>query len=146
MKIFINCSTSYHSKSVRPSLIFGNFGQFCEAMRILFVRKEACVVVLSKMVEDGNSEKNSWIKSLFLFSLCTKRILVASQNWSWATDVTWTVLPMSLFLGLGTFQLCCGLWRVRKLSDFIKNILICVPKMNEGILGNFGVNYPFKNS
>ncbi len=23
--------------------------------------------------------------------------------------------------------------RVRKLSDFIKNILICVPKMNEGL-------------
>ncbi len=25
-----------------------------------------------------------------------KSILVASQNWSWATDVTWTVLPMYL--------------------------------------------------
>ncbi len=24
---------------------------------------------------------------------------------------------------------------VRKLSDFIKNILICVPKMNEGLTG-----------
>ncbi len=34
---------------------------------------------------------------------------------------------------LGTFQLCCGLCRVRELSDFIKNILICVPKMNEGL-------------
>ncbi len=25
--------------------------------------------------------------------------------------------------------------RVRKLSDFIKNILMCVPKMNEGLTG-----------
>ncbi len=33
---------------------------------------------------------------LFLFSLHTKSILVASWNWSWAADVTWTVLPMSL--------------------------------------------------
>ncbi len=36
---------------------------------------------------------------------------------------------------LGTFQLRCCLWRVRKLSDFIKNILICVLKMNEGLTG-----------
>ncbi len=41
-------------------------------------------------------EKNCWIKLLFLFSLCTNIILVASQNWSWATYITWTVLPTSL--------------------------------------------------
>ncbi|XP_067253860.1 cilia- and flagella-associated protein 298 isoform X1 [Chanodichthys erythropterus] len=29
------------------------------------------------------------------------------------------------------FQLCSCLWRDRKLSDFIKKIFICVPKMNE---------------
>ncbi len=28
-----------------------------------------------------------------------------------------------------------SLWRVRKLSEFIKNILICVLKMNEGLTG-----------
>ncbi len=39
------------------------------------------------------------------------------------------------FLDLGTFQLCCCLWSVRQLSDFIKNILICVLKMNEGLTG-----------
>ncbi len=33
-----------------------------------------------------------------------------------------------------TMYPCC-LWRVRKLSDLIKNILICVPKMNEGLTG-----------
>ncbi len=25
--------------------------------------------------------------------------------------------------------------RIRELSDFIKNILICVPEMNEGLMG-----------
>ncbi len=39
------------------------------------------------------------------------------------------------FLDSGTFQLHCCLRRVRELSDLIKNILICVPKMNEGLTG-----------
>ncbi len=42
---------------------------------------------------------------------------------------------LTTFVGLGTFQLHCSLWKVRKLSVFIKNILICVPKMNEGLTG-----------
>ncbi len=33
---------------------------------------------------------------IFVFFAQKKSILVASQNWSWATDVTWTVLPMYL--------------------------------------------------
>ncbi len=37
-------------------------------------------------------------------------------------------------LGLGTFQLRYCLCRVREFSDFNKNILICVPKMNEGLV------------
>ncbi len=43
---------------------------------------------------------------------------------------------LATFLDLGIFQLHCYLWRVRKLSDFIKNILICVPKINEGLMGS----------
>ncbi len=39
------------------------------------------------------------------------------------------------FLGLGTFLLLCCIWRVRKLQYFIKNILILVLKMNEGLRG-----------
>ncbi len=42
------------------------------------------------------------------------------------TVVTWTNNVLTTFLGLE---------RGRKLSDFIKNILICVPKMNEGLTG-----------
>ncbi len=37
------------------------------------------------------------------------------------------------FLCLGTFQLHYCLWRIRKLIDLIKNILICV--LNEGLTG-----------
>ncbi len=44
-------------------------------------------------------------------------------------------LLISHVSGLGTFQLHCCLCRDRKLSDFIKNIFICVPKMNEGLTG-----------
>ncbi len=40
-----------------------------------------------------------------------------------------------LFLDQGTFQFHCSPWRVRKLSDLIKNTLICVPKMNKGLTG-----------
>ncbi len=39
-----------------------------------------------------------------------------------------------VLLGLGTFQLHY-LSRIRNLSDLIKNILICVPKINEGLTG-----------
>ncbi len=43
-------------------------------------------------------------------------------------------------------------FQTHKLSDFIKNILICDPKRNEGLMGlewhegvNFCLNYPFKS-
>ncbi len=39
------------------------------------------------------------------------------------------------FLDLGTLQLCCCLWRDLEHSDLIKNILICVSEMNEGLTG-----------
>ncbi len=42
---------------------------------------------------------------------------------------------LTTFMGLGKFQLHCCLCRVRKLSDFIKNILICVPKMKKVLMG-----------
>ncbi len=47
---------------------------------------------------------------------------------------SFTKLKLKLkFLDLGTLQLRCCLWRLRGLSDYIKNIWICVPKMNEGL-------------
>ncbi len=38
------------------------------------------------------------------------------------------------FLGLEPVS-CIALCKVRKLLDSIKNILICVPKMNKGLTG-----------
>jgi len=40
---------------------------------------------------------------------------------------------LTVFLGLEHVR-CC-LWRVRELSDLIKNILICALKMSEGLTG-----------
>ncbi len=57
----------------------------------------ACVVVHSKRVVDSYSgERNSWIKSLFFVFFVRKCILVASKNYSWTIDVTWTILSMFL--------------------------------------------------
>ncbi len=50
------------------------------------------------------------------------------------TDITWIILIIYLS-GPWTCQLRCGLCRVRKLSDFINNILICVPKRNKRLTG-----------
>ncbi len=35
----------------------------------------------------------------------------------------------------GVLENPCCLWRVKELSDLIKNILICVTKMNKGLAG-----------
>ncbi len=42
------------------------------------------------------NKQTKWLKSLFLFSLCTKTILVASKHYCWTTNVTWTILMPSL--------------------------------------------------
>ncbi len=43
-------------------------------------------------------ETDCWIKSLFLFSLRRKSVLVASLNSDWTTDGRWTILTMSFIL------------------------------------------------
>ncbi len=52
------------------------------------------------------------------------------------TDVTWTILSMSL-LYFWAWNISVALLPMQgqKLSDFIQNILICVPRMNEGLMG-----------
>ncbi len=67
------------------------------------------------------------IKSLFLFSLTTKSILIALQKN--------TVVPLHYFNDVPKFLSGPCLGSVRKLSDLIKNILICVLMMNEGLTG-----------
>ncbi len=42
---------------------------------------------------------------------------------------------IAMFLSLDRVRILAVYGRVRELSDSIKNILICVPKMNEGVTG-----------
>ncbi len=51
------------------------------------------------------------------------------------TDITWTILMMSLLPFWTLNMSVCFLYRVRKILDFMKNNLVCVPKMNKGLTG-----------
>ncbi len=42
---------------------------------------------------------------------------------------------LATFLSLDHVRILAVYGRVRELSEFIKNILICVPKINEGLMG-----------
>ncbi len=42
---------------------------------------------------------------------------------------------LATFQGLDRVRILAVYGRVRELLEFIKNILICVPKMNEGLTG-----------
>ncbi len=42
---------------------------------------------------------------------------------------------LAMFLSHDPVRILTVSGRVRELSEFIKNILICVPKMNEGLKG-----------
>ncbi len=59
-------------------------------------RKTKVIQVCNDTCVSKWSQNNILSKSLFLFSLHTKSILVASYNYGWTTDVTWTILTMSL--------------------------------------------------
>ncbi len=42
---------------------------------------------------------------------------------------------LAMFLSLDCVRILAVYGRVRELLEFIKNILVCVPKMNEGLAG-----------
>ncbi len=42
---------------------------------------------------------------------------------------------LATFLSLDRVRILAVYGRVRELLEFIKNILVCVPKMNEGLAG-----------
>ncbi len=50
-------------------------------------------------------------------------------------DYLTNLLAVFLSLALDRVRIFAVCERVWELSDFIKNILICVPKMNEGLTG-----------
>ncbi len=55
-----------------------------------------CFTLVNAQRRLPQKRRSCWIKSLSLFSLCTKSILVALKNLSWTTCLTWTLLTMSL--------------------------------------------------
>ena len=80
---------------------------------------------------------NSGIKSLFLFVFAHKKysrrlIYLRLSHWShldYINDV------FNTFSGPASYNVLEAYGGVRQLSDLIKNNLICVPKMNEGLTG-----------
>ncbi len=90
-------------------------------------------------VENDTEEKNGWKKFLFLFSLhkeaaySRSSITLRLNRWCYM-DYFWTILSLYCISGPWACQLHCCLCRVRKLLDFIKNILICVLKVNKGLV------------
>ncbi len=87
-------------------------------------------------------EREELLNKVVIFVLFVQKyILVATKNYG-TIDITWTISTMSLlcFMGLESFQLCRCICKVRELFDFIKNILICVPKMNLQVCSNMSVS------
>ncbi len=102
--------------------------QFYQATRILFVHKKVKTIIkmystillpelLSSAVLESMPERNhvhAEHKQHRLRSASVRMLNVKNADY-----------VLAMFLGLGTSQLHCCLCRVRKLSDFIKNILFC---------------------
>ncbi len=111
-----NLLLTRNSKPVRPSFIFGT------QIKIFLMKSESFLTLHRQQgYYMGKAQK------------CSKDIgktVDLTVDSGWTTDVTWTVLLMSL-LCLCALTIC----RVRKLSDFLKNILMCVLKMNHGLTG-----------
>ncbi len=78
---------------------------FHVSLRHTFIRVLWCMRVVLLMQEPAfwtrmhctwfTSRKWFWQRG-WLCKFCTKRILVASKNYRWTTDVTWNILTMSL--------------------------------------------------
>jgi len=85
-----------------------------------------------------NKNKNNDFIQQYLVMGDFKTLLLVEHCSGWTTVVTWTVLIMFLVTFLGHLKELIILLVNRGLtepSDFIKNILICDPKMNEGLTG-----------
>ncbi len=84
---------------------------------------------------EAEETKNCWIKS-FLFSLRTKYsrsfVKLGLNHWSHMNYFNDVLVP---FLSLDRVRILAVYGRVRELSEFINNILICVLKMNKGLTG-----------
>ncbi len=108
-----NYSLSCRSKPVRPPFIFG------AQIKIFLMKSESFLTLQTSMRIYDSTSSHSFIK-LQLNHWC---------HMDYFNDV------FTIFLGLECISCMAVYGRVRELSDFIKNILICVLKMNEGLTG-----------
>ncbi len=105
---------------------------------VLLTQNSICCLRMwySPKWHQGEAEtRNCWIKS-FLFSLRTKYsrsfVKLGLNHWSHMNYFNDVLVP---FLSLDRVRILAVYGRVRELSEFINNILICVPKMNKGLMG-----------
>ncbi len=105
----------------------------------------SCIMVLSwTHVEDRNKEKKLLNKVLIVVFLLIHKVKLRLNHWCHMDYFIGVLLTWFLILKC---QLRCCLCSIRKLSNFIKNISICVPKKSlerhDGEWQNchFGVNY-----
>ncbi len=93
-------------------------------------------VILSKMAPGWSGGDKLLNKCVIFVFFAHKNILIASKHYGWTTDVTWIIITMSLRC-FWTLNVVVPLrsMQVRILSDFIKNILTCGPKTNNGLNG-----------
>ncbi len=99
-------------------------------MTVDFMLHKRIVYNIDNAVDGYLELKNCWIK-LYKNDFCSF-IKLRLNHWchmDYFTDF------LTMFLSLGIFNLHCSLCRVRKLLDFIKNILICGSKINRGLTG-----------
>ncbi len=120
------------------------FHRSIKVLRVLEIHEGEYMMTELPVCNYSPSCRSKPVRPLFIFGTQIKMFLIKSES-----SLTlhrqqhkrlnrWChmdYLQMPLFLDLGTLQLCCGLWRVRELSDLIQNILICVPKMSKVFTG-----------
>ncbi len=101
-------------------------------MDVLCPNTGSCVSSTTRMRHDTlmndlqrltRKRRNGRIKSLFVFSLRTKSILVASETCGWTTGVPWAILTMSLLpSGPWMCQLRCYLYGASESSRISSKI------------------------
>ncbi len=92
-----------HAKKTKITTLFNNLSPLrllrvtvAPFWRVSAGRKQRMLFCVSRYGDAA--ETNCWIKSLFLFSLRRKGVLVTSLNSDWTTDGKWTILTMSFLL------------------------------------------------
>ncbi len=128
------CVIIHHAFTTVPRRMCSASGFYISIPAPASAVSHACVVVLLwTCVKDSQGREDIVQLSGYFYLFSRSFITLRLNHWchmDYFNDVCTT------FLGLECVS--CVAIRVRKLSDFIKNILICVLKMNEGLMSLVG--------